>query len=198
MIKTLIKKYKIIEDGKFGFVIDVSLFIFITILFHYLWRNYLGFFFETGFYNSIASWLADQVYHISLWINTNILGMVIDPQNGNNTMVFTGNNGYIAVNRSCSGFKQFYQIFFLFVLFPGPWKHKLWYVPSSMILIFLVNIFRIVALSVVIIHWPLQWDFVHTWILRPFFYVIIFMEWVVWVEIFKNGKFRKLVVKEDH
>lgn len=193
MEATIFKRYKAIADGKFGFVVDVTLFIVITILFHYLWRNYLGFFFETGFYNSIAQWLAGQVYNISLWINTNLLGISIDPDNVRNTMVFTDNNGYITVNRSCSGFKQFYQIFFLFVLFPGPWRHKLWYIPSSMFIIFLVNIFRIVALSIVVIHWPAQWDFAHTWILRPFFYVIIFMEWVIWVEVFKNGQKAKQV-----
>ncbi len=39
------------------------------------------------------------------------------------------NNGYVGVNESCSGLKQFYQIAVLFILFPGPWKHKLWYIP---------------------------------------------------------------------
>lgn len=181
-----IRHYRLFAEGRYGFIVDVCLFIFITILFHLLWRNYLGFLFETGFYNTIALWLANQVYQISLWINTNLLGMVIDPDHATNTMFFRQNNGYILVNRSCSGFKQFYQIFFLFLLFPGPWKHKLWYIPSSMFVIFLVNIFRIVMLSLVILHWPSQWDFVHTWVLRPFFYVIIFLEWVIWVEVFKS------------
>ena len=190
---SFIRKYKSFAEGRYGFVMDVSLFILITILFHFFWKTYLGFFFETGFYKAVALWLANQVYHISFWINTTLLGMTIEPEHATNTMWFSQNNGYITVNRSCSGFKQFYQIFFLFALFPGPWKHKLWFIPSSMLLIFLVNIFRIVMLSIVIIHLPSQWDFVHTWVLRPFFYVIIFLEWVIWVEYFKNKKPNEVV-----
>lgn len=174
------------SKGKYGFVIDVVLFIVITLLFHYLWRNALGFFLKTDFYTYASTWLASEVYHISLWINTGLFGMDINADDLTNTMVFPATNGHIIVNRSCSGFKQFYQIFFLFLLFPGPWKHKLWFIPASMILIFFVNIFRIVSLSFVIIYLPEQWDFAHTWILRPFFYVVIFLEWVIWVEYFKQ------------
>ena len=186
MTCTLCLKYNTLVRGRYGFVVDISLFVIITILFHYLWWHVLGFFRATDFYNSVASWLAQQVYHISLWINISVSGMTIEPENHTNTMIFTKNNGYITVNESCSGFKQFYQIFFLFLLFPGPWKHKLWYIPASMGLMFLVNIFRIIILSVVLIHWPLHWDFIHLWIMRPFYYVVIFIEWVVWVEVFRK------------
>ena len=31
---------------------------------------------------------------------------------------------------------------------------------------------------------PDHWHFTHDWILRPFFYVVIFLLWVWWVEKF--------------
>lgn len=191
---SLCNQYKAIARGRYGFIIDVVLFVIITILFHYLWWHVLGFFRATDFYNAVASWLAQDVYRISLWLNVNLFGFVIEADDLTNTMIFTKNNGYITVNESCSGFKQFYQIFFLFLLFPGPWSHKLWFIPASMILMFFVNIFRIVALSFVLIYWPTQWDFIHLWIMRPFYYVVIFFEWVVWVEYFKNKLARKRII----
>ena len=169
-------------------LVDVAIFAIITITFHYLWWHVLGFFRATDFFNSVAGWLAQQVYFGSLWFNVNILGMNITPEHLTNTLWFPDVNGYITVNESCSGFKQMYQILFLFILFRGPWKHKLWYIPASMGIMFLVNILRIILLSLVLLHWPAHWDFFHMWVMRPFYYVVIFIEWVVWVEYFADSR----------
>lgn len=60
----------------------------------------------------------------------------------------------------------------------------------GLVIIHLTNIFRIIILSVVVMNWPQQWDFIHLWIMRPFFYVVIFIMWVIWVEKYryKNKK----------
>jgi len=49
-----------------------------------------------------------------------------------------------------------------------------------------VNILRIVILSFILVYYPNSWDFTHDWILRPFFYVIIFLEWLIWLHYFRN------------
>jgi exosortase/archaeosortase family protein len=187
MNTNLFQQYKTFSSGKYGFVVDVALFAIITVVFHYFWWNFLGFFRATGFYETVSSWLATQVYLVALWVNVNILSLNIVPDNLTNTLNFPG-IGYITVNESCSGFKQFYQIFFLFLLFPGPWKHKAWFIPASIGVMFLVNILRIILLSVFLIHWPAQWDFFHLWVMRPFYYVVIFAEWVIWVEYFTKKR----------
>jgi hypothetical protein len=63
----------------------------------------------------------------------------------------------------------------------------------GMFSMFLVNVLRIVGLSFAMIYWPAQWDFIHLWILRPFYYVVIFILWVVWVE--KFGGMKRYFVK---
>jgi exosortase/archaeosortase family protein len=85
------------------------------------------------------------------------------------------------------GLKQFYQAFFLFLLYPGPWKHKLWYIPLAILVMHLVNVFRVVALSLVMVHAYPHWDLMHDWVLRPFFYVVLFALWVVWNERFRHA-----------
>jgi len=92
------------------------------------------------------------------------------------------------VNDSCSGLKQFFQIAVVFLLFPGPWKHKAWFIPASILVMHGVNILRIVILSIVLIKWPGYWQFSHDWILRPFFYVVIFAEWLIWEVYFQNRR----------
>jgi exosortase/archaeosortase family protein len=136
------------------------------------------------FVESSANWLADRAFAITLWINRNILGMNITTVPGN-TMYFSNSYG-LNINSSCSGLKQFYQVFVLFILFPGPWKHKTWFIPFSLAIMFLTNIFRTVTLSIIMSFRPAYFEFSHDWLLRPFFYVVLFGLWVIWVEKYRK------------
>jgi len=184
--ETVLQRIRLFYYGSFGFVVDVVLFCIITFGFHLLFRYFSHEIMSFGVVRLSSDWLALQVYNISLWINRNVFGILITTSPVN-TMWFS-NGGYITVNSSCSGLKQFYQVFVLFVLFPGPWKHKLWFVPLGWVVMFLTNIFRIVSLSFILLWKPAYWDFSHDWILRPFFYVVLFGLWVGWVESFARGK----------
>jgi exosortase/archaeosortase family protein len=173
-------------NGPFGFVADVVLFAVITYGFHLVFRHFSKEIMLLPFVAEAGLTMADLVYEISLWINQNIFGFHITVEPGN-TMWFS-NGGYITVNASCSGLKQFYQVLVLFLLFPGPWRHKLWFIPLGFVVMFVTNIFRIVSLSVILLWKPEHWDFSHDWILRPFFYVVLFALWVWWVERFARRK----------
>lgn len=182
MIPSLRHKISSWYYGPFGFVIDVALFAVITYGFHLVFRCFASDIMSVEFVTASADWLALKVYEWSLWINRSILGLLITTEPGN-TMWFS-NGGYITVNESCSGLKQFYQVLVLFLLFPGPWRHKIWFIPLGFFVMFLTNIFRIVSLSLILLWKPEYWDFSHDWILRPFFYVVLFGLWVWWVEKF--------------
>jgi exosortase/archaeosortase family protein len=184
-IHVLKKSVDFIEKHKLQPLVDVFIFMVIIIFFHKLWwdwglkdllLNYFSF-------AKLEEVMARQVFLPSSWFVEHVIGYDIKTLN---TTLYFPNNGYIEVNGSCSGLKQFYQWIFLMVLFPGPWKKKLWYIPIGLIVIHLTNIFRIIALSVVVMEWPQYWTFSHDWILRPFFYVVIFIMWVIWVEKFRT------------
>jgi exosortase/archaeosortase family protein len=68
------------------------------------------------------------------------------------------------------------------LFFPGPWIHKLWFIPLGLIITHLVNVFRIDSLVIILDYYPQHWHFTHDYILRPFFYVVMFGLWVFWVE----------------
>jgi exosortase/archaeosortase family protein len=183
-MKDLYLRFKIFYYGPLGFLIDLALFASITIVFHRLWWDFARIIKAFGPVNITADWLAERVLDMSLWINRSILGLHITLEEPN--IMWFSNGGYVQVNEGCSGLKQFYQILVLFVLFPGPWKHKLWFIPMSMIIMHFVNVLRIVILSIMVLWKPEYWHFTHTWILRPGFYVVIFVLWVWWVEKFRQ------------
>ena len=186
----MIKKIKgFIEQNKLQPFVDVAIFALITVFFHYIWWHGLkSFLLNFMAFKEFEQFLAHQVFVPAAWIVENIIKYPIET--ANNTLYFD-NNGYVAVLGSCSGLKQFYQWTILMLLFPGPWKKKLWYIPLGILVIHIVNIIRIVILSVVVVHWPQNWDFIHEWILRPFFYVVIFSLWVLWVEKIRPKKHLK-------
>jgi exosortase/archaeosortase family protein len=163
-----------------SFVLDILLFVVITYLFHKLWWFFAADIKSIEAVSQLAEWLALQVFNESYFIihHTFDPGAWYEPVN---TIRFS-NSGYITVNESCSGLKQFYQIIVLFLLFPGPWKHKLWYIPLSILIMHITNVMRIVILGMITLWAPEYWQFSHDWILRPFFYVVLFLLWVWWVE----------------
>ena len=183
--------YKRKIPARYQPVIDVILFCLITYGFHELWWWLSPVFKNTVAYINTANWLAHQVFTSSAWILEHILGWNYTIQEPN-TFAFSypasdiRHPASLTVLDSCSGLKQFFQILILFLLFPGPWKQKLWYIPVSILIMHGVNIFRIVILSVILVHQHEYWDFAHMWVLRPFFYVVIFTEWLVWDHYFRN------------
>jgi exosortase/archaeosortase family protein len=172
----LIQSFKTFYQS-YPYLVDVALFMLITIVAHELYWLYINLASELSWMAAFRDFMRELLFHNSAFF----LDRMYEVNHQGTTFLFP-EIGYIEVNNSCTGIKQFYQIFILFLLFPGPWKHKLWYIPLSILIMHLVNVLRIVILGIVLENWPDWWDFSHDWILRPFFYVVIFLLWVIWNE----------------
>jgi exosortase/archaeosortase family protein len=90
----------------------------------------------------------------------------------------------IDVEPGCTSLKQWVHWIVLMVLFPGPWKHKFWYIPLGVIVIHFVNLIRITGLVLVSIPWSDHIDFFHDYVFKTFFYLMIFLMWLIWVTKF--------------
>lgn len=167
-------------------VYDAGLLILITLVIHFLyryWANSLNYYLfgvqiiTPGFMDKITTMVFHQSQVIIQWI--------LPIQVEGKTFVFTNGHG-ISINENCSGLKQFLQFFLLMLLYPGPWKHKTWFIPSGLIVVHLTNLIRIVILAVTMANWPSYWHFVHRYPARLLFYFVLFSLWVIW-----NEKFNK-------
>jgi len=100
-------------------------------------------------------------------------------------------NGFsIQIQYGCTGFQQFLLIIALFLLFPGPWKKKAWFIPAALIGLHLLNIVRLVGLCVYFSYHTHNFQLIHHWIFRPFIYFMIFISWVIWVELIRPEKIK--------
>ena len=161
---------------------DVGLFVIITLAFHFFFRAISPWLTSFVAWQKCTFFLQNLLFDNSVWIIRHVLHM--DIVTDNLKMTFVANHGWISINEGCSGLKIFFQFIVLMVLCPGPWKHKLWYIPAGVFILHLTNIFRIVGMAKVTISFPQYWHFSHDYIFRPFFYLVIFTMWVIWVENF--------------
>lgn len=171
------------KDNKLRPLRGVLIFILLTLLIHFGFRYWvtLDYFPIGALIHQAYSVMIELVLSHSLWFIRNVLHY--HPTLIDHTMYFDS-AGYIAINEGCAGLKQFLQISLLFLIYPGPWKHKLWYIPLGILLMHATNLFRIVGLAEVLHQWPDYWKFSHDNIFRPLFYVVIFFMWVLWEEKF--------------
>jgi exosortase family protein XrtF len=97
------------------------------------------------------------------------------------TIGIDGTHG-LWIGDPCNGITLF-ALFTGFVLaFPGPITKKLWFIPLGLLLIHILNIIRIVALSLIIFYFPDPevLDFNHNYTFTILVYSGVFGLWYLW------------------
>jgi exosortase/archaeosortase family protein len=111
------------------------------------------------------------------------------------TLFVFDNNQSTEIAWGCTGLKQAF-IFSCIIFFSrGPWKHKWWYIIVGLLAVHVVNVSRISLMGIVMHHNPQSFDLVHTYFFKYIFYLIIFLMWVLWEEIFYTRRRRKAAEK---
>lgn len=78
-------------------------------------------------------------------------------------------------------------LFMAFILaFSGRFKTTVIYLLAGSVLIYVVNLFRVVILSVGLYHYPWRKDVLHTVIFPAIIYGMVCLLWVVWVNRFSK------------
>ncbi len=180
-MKLLGRADRFIEHHKLDFSKHIGLFMLILFGFHFLYSSLIDDSLMIPGLEGVYLFLRKILFTQSAWVVEHILRIDIVRQD--EAMVFAS-GGAIIVNESCSAVKWFAHFLVLMLLFPGPWKHKAWFIPAGLIVTHLVNIIRVSGLAVVYVNKPQAFDFAHDYVFRPFFYLVLFLMWVVWVEFF--------------
>ena len=176
------------KDSRYRQIREVFWFAAITLLIHYsyrFWANHLAYWPIQAWMGELHRVMTGWVFNQSIWIDQHLLNISL--QVSGQTMNFD-NGSWISINGSCSGDKQILQFALLLLIYPGAWKHKLWYIPLGMVIIHFTNVSRIVLLSLVSINKPEWWHIAHNTALRGMFYVVILILWIIWVERINHKK----------
>jgi exosortase/archaeosortase family protein len=139
-----------------------------------LWQKKVG---------DVDNWIVDSLVYFSvnileafdymLYVDHHVLGI-----HGAGINVFIG--------PTCNGL-ELYALFAGFVLiFEGSWKHKLWFIPLGIIILYFFNVIRILALVFNGYYFEEWLQFNHKYTYTIVMYVITFIGWMIWVKKFSN------------
>ncbi|MBU1011125.1 MAG: exosortase/archaeosortase family protein [Bacteroidetes bacterium] len=172
------------------YFLQVKYILFFVILlfgFHYLYIFWASnnFFPLAHLVDNLFKHASSLLFNQSVWVLKNLFHINYTAESQTIYVVTkAGNWGYVDVSPGCTSLKQWMHWLFLMLFFPGPWRHKLWYIPFGIIIIHFVNLIRIVGLSLILVPWSEHFNFFHDYIFKTFFYFMIFIMWVSWVEFF--------------
>jgi len=136
------------------------------------------------------TWMAHHVAHVTA-ASLHFFGYhaVLEPSN----ILRHPNGNSVLIIWACTGIKQAYICFCILAFSRGPWIKKLWYIPLSLIVVYLFNIFRITFITACIENHPNWFHFLHVYVFKYVFYGLIFLMWVTWEEVFVNFKKAKIL-----
>lgn len=171
--------------------VNVGLFILLIISFHFIYLGWqaLGYWPIGKWIAQLMLWSVNMVYSQSCWVLEHIFRIditTISDMRSIGTPNSAGGWALVTIAPECASLKQWLHWLFLMFLFPGPWKHKVWYIPIGLVIIEWTNVVRICGVLMMQIPWPNSFHLAHDYIFKIFFYLVIFLMWMIWVEKFYN------------
>ena len=179
------------KDPKNRNTVNVGLFIVLIISFHFLYLGWqaIGYWPVTRWVNDLMVWSVNLLYGQCCWVLEHVFRIDITTINAQRLIAAVNKEGgwaRVIVAPECASLKQWLHWIFLMAIFPGPWKHKLWYIPAGLVVIEWTNVVRVCGILLMQIPWPNSFHIAHDYIFKVFFYFIIFLMWMLWVERFYN------------
>ncbi|MCC7333019.1 MAG: archaeosortase/exosortase family protein [Flavobacteriales bacterium] len=94
----------------------------------------------------------------------------------------------VLIGAPCNGLSLFALFAGFIIIFPGNWKKKVIFISIGILFIHIINIFRLVALALVVVYKPESLEFNHKYTFTVLVYVFIFILWIIWVNKFALKK----------
>lgn len=180
------------NDKRYQSFFDVGLFFVLIFSFHLMyefWNYDLNYWPIKGLVDRLFAWASALLFDQSTWTLEHIIHM--DFFTKDQTIGFLNNEGTysaVTVAPECTSLKQWMHWLFLMLIFPGPWKHKAWYIPLGLVIIEFTNVVRIVGICLFLRPFPHDFALAHDVIFKIVFYLVIFLMWMLWVEKFLHKK----------
>lgn len=97
------------------------------------------------------------------------------------------NNKYVArVIEGCNSISVIILFISFIIAFSGRWKSTIIYLLVGSVLIYVVNLIRIVILSIGLFHYPWRREILHSIIFPLIIYGMVFLLWMFWVNRFAS------------
>ncbi len=133
-------------------------------------------------HTSFDRFLSLQLVHASAFV-LSILGYVPELTLATEEVVIDveGSTGMgVWVGEPCNGLSLFALFAVFIIAYPGPWKHKAWFLPVGIVAIHFINVIRIVALTLIAKDHADYLDVNHNYTFTIIVYSFVFFLWYRW------------------
>ena len=114
-------------------------------------------------------------------------GAAIEESQGHPYMKLFYNQKYVAIiTEGCNAISVIILFISFVVAFSGKLKTTLLFIAGGILLIYILNVFRIAILSALIFNFPKQAPFLHGVIFPLYIYGVFFILWLIWVRKFSK------------
>ena len=179
-MKELAKKYKLV----IRFIIT---FLSVYILLSVAYKLYLDFSDGSKYYpDYLTNVVAKQSKEL---LETVGYETTIEPHDKEPSMKLIVRNKFIArIIEGCNAISVIILFTSFIIAFSGRFKTTLFFLLAGSTLIYVVNLLRIVILSIGLYHYPWRQEILHTVIFPGIIYGMVFILWMFWVNRFSNLK----------
>ncbi|MEN3324909.1 exosortase family protein XrtF [Mariniflexile soesokkakense] len=179
-MKALFVKYKLVIKFMLTFLL-------VYIALSVIYKFYIQFSDGSKFYPDYMTHLVakqSEALLNSFGYNTQVLPHPNEP-----SMKLIINNIYLArVIEGCNSISVIILFVSFIIAFASKFKTTFFYLLSGSVLIYSVNLLRIVLLTIGLYHYPNQKDVFHTVVFPAIIYGLVFLLWVFWVNRFSKLK----------
>ena len=162
-------------------------FLLVYVVLSFSYKLYLQFSGGSKFYPDYMTLLVakqSEVLLDSFGYNTEVLPHPDEP-----SMKVIVNGQYLArVVEGCNAVSVIILFMSFIVALAGKWKTTFFFILSGSVLIYSVNLLRIVFLTIGLYHYPKYGDVLHTVIFPAIIYGMVFFLWIFWVNRFSKLK----------
>lgn len=132
-------------------------------------------------------WVDKIVINNTLDISRKILDwMGFEATLSGDRMIYVKGNSGLFLGDSCNGISLFALYSIFIIAFPGKILSKIIFIPAGILCIHLLNVLRVVCLSVIAIY-SYEWtEFNHTYTFTILIYAFIFGSWLFWINKFSG------------
>lgn len=179
-MKSLLAKYKLV-------VRFILTFLLVYIALSVVYKFYLQFSDGSKFYPDYMTHLVSKQTNSLLETLGYNVQMLPHPDEPSLKVIFKG--VYISrIIEGCNSISVIILFASFIVAFASNFKTTFFYMLSGSVLIYTVNLLRIVLLTIGLYHYPHQNDVFHTVVFPAVIYGLVFLLWIFWVNRFSKLK----------
>lgn len=130
---------------------------------------------------------------VSSWLVPKVSGFqssLVFPEGDNEVELIIDNRPSVSIADECNALIIMILYIGFVLAYPGKIKYKLLFITLGTVIVFCMNIVRILALAFNYIYHPSSFEFNHKYTFTFMVYLVVFALWMIWANRFSTIKFQ--------